>query len=148
MTELFSESSEPPFDELPLSEFKKLFPAGKYVFVGETIDGVHMRSKATLTHNFPAGPKVTSPAHGSTVAAGATFVRWNPVTELEIVKYQVVVTREDDPQRLLEADLPSTVTSFRVPPEFMESAQEFKAEVLAIGAGGNQTLTEVTFTTY
>ena len=34
LTELFSESSEPPFDEFPLEEFKKLFPAGDYTFEG------------------------------------------------------------------------------------------------------------------
>src|SRR5262245_34055460 len=34
LSELFSESSEPPFDELPFAEFKKLFPAGVYTFHG------------------------------------------------------------------------------------------------------------------
>lgn len=29
LTELFSESSEPPFTEFPFSEFKRLFPEGR-----------------------------------------------------------------------------------------------------------------------
>src|SRR5688572_15320786 len=32
LTELFSESSEPPFDVFPLEKFKQLFPAGRYSF--------------------------------------------------------------------------------------------------------------------
>ncbi|MGH9215337.1 MAG: hypothetical protein ACRDZS_03700, partial [Acidimicrobiales bacterium] len=38
LSELFSESSEPPFTELPFDEFKKLFPEGDYRFEGKTID--------------------------------------------------------------------------------------------------------------
>lgn len=147
LTELFSESSEPSFDEFPLEEFKKLFPEGKYTFVGETIDGVNVRSRVPLTHDFPAGPRIRSPRHGSTQSPNAVLVDWDPVRELEIVGYQVVVTKESDNLRVLEADLPNTVTQFRVPPEFMERGAEFKAEVLAIEASGNQTLTELTFAT-
>src|SRR5688572_10070481 len=44
LTELFAESSEPPFDEFPLEEFLMLFPAGDYTFEGVTIDGVKMLS--------------------------------------------------------------------------------------------------------
>ena len=32
LTELFSESSEPPFTEFPLDQFKELFPEGTYTF--------------------------------------------------------------------------------------------------------------------
>ena len=36
LTELFSESSEPPFEEFPLAQFKELFPEGSYTFRGST----------------------------------------------------------------------------------------------------------------
>ena len=36
LSELFLEASEPSFDEVPLSKFKKQFPEGKYRFRGET----------------------------------------------------------------------------------------------------------------
>lgn len=146
LTELFSESSEPPFTEFPLAKFKQLFPAGNYTFLGETIEGKKMRSIVPLTHNFPAGPNILSPVDGSTVPAGPVVVRWTPVTELEIVAYQVVVTKED-PKRVLEATVLNTVTQFTVPAEFIQAGTEFKAEVLAIEESGNQTLTEVTFST-
>lgn len=49
LTELFSESSEPPFTEFPFAEFKKLFPEGQYTFTGQTIAGVKVKSLVTLT---------------------------------------------------------------------------------------------------
>jgi hypothetical protein len=56
-----------------------------------------------------------------------------------------VVTRED-PLRVLSVDLPARARRLAVPAEFLQRGTEYKAEVLAIEAGGNQTLTEVAFT--
>ncbi len=145
LTELFSESSEPPFEKFPLSEFKKLFPAGTYIFEGQEIDGTRMRSAVVLTHDFPAGPKITSPEEDSTVPAGGFVVRWEPVTKpagIEIVGYQVVVSADKG----FTAELGPDATSVPVPASFLEPGIEYKVEVLAIEAGGNQTLTEVAFT--
>ncbi len=147
LTELFSESSEPPFSEFPFAEFKKLFPAGRYTFAGETIDGVKVKSLVTLTHNIPAGPEITSPVEGSTVPSDALVVEWLPVTSpagIDIKGYQVLVVR-DDPKRVLDATLPADATSLTVPAEFLQSG-DYKVEVLAIERGGNQTLIEVAFT--
>jgi hypothetical protein len=36
LTELLPESSEPPFEEFPLEQFKELFPEGTYTFPGTT----------------------------------------------------------------------------------------------------------------
>jgi hypothetical protein len=150
LTELFSESSEPPFTEVPIEEFKKLFPEGDYLFQGETIDGEKIESTVPLSHAFPEGPEVTSPEEDSTVAPGELVVRWEPhpaVDGVEIVGYEVLVVTEAEPTRSLEADLPATATEMAIPAEFMEPGAEFKAEVLAIEASGNKTLTEVPFTT-
>ena len=49
LTELFSESNEPPFDEVPLEEFKQRFPEGRYTFVGETIEGDGVIGSARLS---------------------------------------------------------------------------------------------------
>ena len=58
LTELFSESSEPPFEEFPLEQFKALFPEGTYTFRGTTVDGTPMTGTASLTHDFPDGPEI------------------------------------------------------------------------------------------
>jgi hypothetical protein len=150
LTELFSESSEPPFDEFPFEEFQRLFPAGEYRFTGCTIDGQRMRSAVTLTHDIPAGPEIVAPEDESTVPADEVVVRWEPVTEpagVEIVRYQVlVVGEEEDPPQVFSADLPATATELSVPGEFLAPGAEYKVEVVAVEVSGNQTLTELTFT--
>lgn len=144
LTELFSESSEPPFDTFPLAEFKALFPEGVYVFEGMTIDGTPLRSTFRLRHDFPAAPIITSPKEDSKVSPNGLVVRWKPVPK--IVRYQVLVIFEDaDPVREFSAFLPAGVTRISIPAEFLTSPGAYKVEVLAIEKGGNQTLTEQDF---
>jgi hypothetical protein len=148
LTELFSESSEPPFEEFPLEQFKELFPEGTYTFRGTTIDGMPMTGTATLSHDFPDGPEILSPAADSKVPADQVVVRWAPVTTpagIEIAGYQVLVEQEEPVLRVFSADLPATASELSVPAEFVQPGTEYKVEVLAIEAGGNQTLTELTF---
>lgn len=148
LTELFSESSEPPFTTFPLSDFQKLFPEGDYLFEGRTIDGTRMESTVTLTHDFPAGPVITSPAEDSSVAAEDLVVEWEHVTEpagIEIVRYQVLVISEDGPGQVLSAFVPADATSLAIPPELLTADGAYKVEVLAIELSGNQTLTEASF---
>ena len=147
LTELFSESSEPPFTQFPLERFKELFPPGVYSFAGTTIDGKRLIGNATLSHAIPNGPTILAPADGGRVAADAAVVRWELGAQpaaVNIVGYQVVVTREN-PQRVLSVDLPASVRSLTIPREFLESRTGYPLEVLAIDASGNQTLTQTAF---
>jgi hypothetical protein len=147
LTELFSESSEPPFNTFPLKKFKRLFPEGRYRFVGTTIEGDRLAGRARLSHDIPDGPQITAPADGSTVPPGSIVADWNPVPEptgINIVGYRAIVERED-PLRVFSVDLPASVTSVTIPQEYVESGTKYKLEVQAIEASGNQTLTEVEF---
>jgi hypothetical protein len=148
LTELFSESSEPPFTEFPLAEFKKLFPEGKYSFAGETVKGQRLVGEARLSHDIPDGPEITSPEEDATVGRSNVVARWNAVDEsggIDIVGYRAIVTREN-PLRVFSADLPASARRMPVPAEFLQSGTEFKLEVQAIEGSGNQTLTEIAFT--
>jgi len=144
LTELFSESSEPPFDEFPFSEFRRKFPAGDYTFVGETIDGEQIRSTVPLSHDVPDGPEITSPQEEATVAPGELVVAWEPVTG-QIARYEVVVEHEAEPVRTFKADLPPDATRLDVPAGFTSIKGTYKTEVVAKADNGNQTLTEVEF---
>jgi hypothetical protein len=150
LTELFSESSEPPFTELPLEEFKKLWPEGDYRYTGCTLEGEALSSTVTLTHDLPAGSEILSPEADSIVSADGVVIRWAPVTEpagIEIVAYQVLVVDEsEDPKKVFSADLPATATELSVSPQFVQPGVEYKVEVLAIEVSGNQTLSEILFT--
>jgi hypothetical protein len=149
LTELFSESSEPAFTTFPLADFKRLFPEGEYVLEGRMVDGTPMRSVVTLTHDFPAGPVITSPGDRSTLGRSDLRVSWRPVTRpawIQVVRYQVLVVNELDPALTFSAHVPASVHSMKIPAAFLTRPGAYKAEVLAIEASGNQTLTEVAFT--
>ena len=147
LTELFWETTEPEFSEVPLSKFKKRFPAGKYRFRGRSVDGRKIVGSDTLTHVIPDGPVVTSPTKDEQVSASSLKVSWEPVTMpagVEIASYQVIVIQE--PVERVTLNLDAGVTSVDIPPEALTpGAPETKVEVLAREKSGNQTITEVPF---
>ncbi len=147
LTELFAESNEPPFDEVPLEEFKQRFPEGRYTFVGETVEGDKLVGSARLSHDIPDGPEITSPADGETVPRTGVVARWNGPPEppgIDIVGYRVIVTRED-PLRVYSVDLPASAEKVPIPSAFLESGTEYELEIQAIEESGNQTFTTIFF---
>ncbi|MGI8425831.1 MAG: hypothetical protein ACR2FO_02960 [Actinomycetota bacterium] len=152
LTEVFSESSEPPFEEFPFDKFKRLFPEGKYTFRGKTIEGQNLKSTFNFTHKVPDGPKILAPLDGATVARDSLVVEWAPVTSpsgINIAAYEVLVVADTpglgNPKRVLDATVNGSVNRLPIPSEFLDPGT-YKAEVLAIEVGGNQTLTEAAFT--
>ena len=157
VTELFFESAEPSFDQLPLDQLLLRFPQGNYRFEGVTVGGARLAGMATLSHSIPAGPRVVAPAEGSTLPSRAPVViDWDPVTQafpgttspVTIGGYQVIVERDRRKSPIaFSVTLPPTVTRVTVPAEFIQARTEYKFEVLAIDQGGNQTITEGSFNT-
>jgi hypothetical protein len=147
LTELFSESNEPPFSEVPLAEFKARFPEGKYTFVGETIEGERLVGTARLSHDIPDGPQITSPADGATVDRDGVVARWTAPPEppgIDLVGYRVIATRED-PLRVYQVELPASARSVPIPAAFLESGIEYELEIQAIEESGNWTFNTTTF---
>ncbi len=145
-SEFFLEGAEPPVAEVPIQRTLRKFPEGTYRFAGKSVDGVEMLSTAVLTHAVPDGPKVE-------VDAGPPLViMWEQVTTrhpdfpagpITIVGYQVIVGS-------FQVTVPDTGAAdytVEVPPELVQSlgSGEHGFEVLAIEAGGNQTITEGSF---
>jgi hypothetical protein len=155
-TELFLESSEPTFRRLPLPRLLERFPAGRYAFRGVGLRGERYVGSARLTHRIPHGPVLVSPLAGSPPQdPAATTLAWKtvpPPTGGRIIAYQVLVVRAERgpralPEIALDVMMPPTATSLRVPPGFLQPAAEYDWEVLAIEAGGNQTISSDSFTT-
>jgi Fibronectin type III domain len=147
LTELFSESSEPPFDVFPLAKFKRLFPAGRYRFRGETITGRPLVGSAVLSHVIPRGPEILAPGDGDVVDQRHAVVRWSPVTRprgIHITGYRLIVERED-PLRTFQVELPSSARRIRISPEFLQPGVEYQLELQAIAASGNQTISQIDF---
>ena len=162
-TELFMESNEPNFEEQSLSEILEFLPEGEYKFEGRTIDNEKLEATATLTHDLPCGPELTFPEEEEILNPDlAVFIAWDLVTNklnnetsecdeetgIEIIGYQVIVDNEDsDPFQRFDIKLPADATTVLVPPEFIEPDTEYKFEVLALEASGNQTISERIFFT-
>lgn len=142
LSELFLEASEPSFDEVPLSKFKRQFPEGKYRFRGETPDGRKMVGADRLSHLIPDGPNLTFPTKDSTLDPDGFVVTWDPVTTpagVDIVTYQVIV---EQGKREFSMYLPGDATSGTIPGEFLEPDTKTAGEVLAREKSGNQTITQ------
>ena len=155
-TELFLESGEPSFDEVPFEEFLARFPEGKYRFRGEGVDGERFVGTARLTHDVPDGPRLISPLEGGPlVDPDHAVVRWEPVDPPNgspIIAYQVIIVLPETglaalPKIALDVMMPPTATSLAVPPGFLRRDTEYEWEVLAIEKSGNQTLSSSFFQT-
>jgi hypothetical protein len=155
-TELFMESGEPSLDEVPLDVFLKRFPVGNYKIVAHGIDGQKYVGHAKFTHNIPAGPVLVAPAADAVVAdLDILTLRWQgvpPPNGSPIIGYQVLVVQPDTglpglPKIVLDVMMPPTATSMLVPPGFLRPGSNYEWEVLAIEAGGNQTLSSALFRT-
>ena len=161
VTEFFFETNEPENAEVPIADVLARLPAGIYTFTGNMVEGGPSMVTATLSHNIPAGPVLTSPADDADdVDPANTVVSWNPVTldidgqPVNIVGYQVIVEEDKTPtfpqgfaQPAFSIYLPANATSVTVPAEFMASGTEYEYEVLAIEESGNQTLSAAGFET-
>jgi hypothetical protein len=154
-SELFLESGEPAFSELPLRKLLKQWPAGVYKFRGTGSDGQLFRGSARLTHRLPHGPHLVSPVEGSAPQRPRdTVMHWRRVPAPKgsrIIGYQVLVERETGldalPVVTLDVTMPPSATSLRVPPGFLRPSTKYSWEVLAIERSGNQTLSSSTFRT-
>jgi hypothetical protein len=144
LSELFSESSEPPFTELPFSEFKQLFPAGKYRFEGETTDGHDLASVVSFSHRILTAPVFVQPTDDGTLPVKHAVIRWKPVKGA--VDYEVIVTKESDESRVMDTTMSPHRTSITVPAEFLERGAAYKIEVHASHSSGNRIFTEIGFT--
>jgi hypothetical protein len=149
LTEVFSESAEPSFDDLPREEFLALFPEGEYKFSGKTIEGDRLMGTGVLTHELPVAVSLDLDAYPT--------VMWTDNSgagDPEIVGYQVVVELVVEAPEEREfnfiVDLPASATQVTVTDEFVDLAdgfdeeeiQEYKVEVIAMEASGNKTITE------
>ncbi len=144
MTELFFEGAEPNLNDVPLRQLLAMMPEGRYRFVGETVDGERITGSGRLTHAVPAAPEVDAEVDGTDVtiswSSPAAPPRGFPNRKIVIVGYQVIVGS-------FQVTLPASASEITLPEAFTASLEPgvHDFEVLAIEAGGNQTITEGEF---
>ncbi len=144
VTEIFFESAEPTFDELPPEDFFARFPEGTYEVEGLTLEGDELESETEVTHAMPAPPAPT--VNGETTAAlcddeepdydptviiaDEYLIAWPAVTtthpdlgypqgsdDITIVNYEVVVEAEIE---LPDGEEFTSVFSVILPPDATE----------------------------
>ncbi len=163
LTQLFFESAEPKFNELDPATFFRRFPEGAYDITARSLEGEVLEATVVLSHVL-AAPVANSTVSGVPAAASCDavplpsvgepiIIDWDPVTQshpeigrsgpVEIVRYQFFVEREGVK---LSVDLPPTVTEFEVPADVIALGNEFKFEIIARTASGNNTAIESCFT--
>lgn len=155
LTEIFSESAEPGFDELPREDFLSLFPPGKYRFYGRTVDGLRMRGRTRLTHVLPAPAVLSEPEEDDEVDADEDLeIEWQTVADPNpprnmVEFYEVVVEKDEDDERLrvFSVHMLPTDTNVICPAEFLEPGKDYKVEVIVQETSGNRTSIEVPFST-
>lgn len=163
MTELFFETVEPENAKVPINQLLAKMPAGTYKIYGPAGGpdaGKFTVGRALLTHVIPKGPKLVTPANGSTVGAGDVAFDWDPVTQtihnqpVQIVAYQLIVEKVRDPhpnmigkRGSLSMYVKPSVTAMTIPAAFFEPNSDYAWEVLAIEPSGNQTLSSAEFKT-
>ena len=175
LTQLFFESAEPQFDELPPATFFARFPEGVYEIEGRTLEGDELESETELTHVMPAPPAPTvnglpaaiqcdpeEPGFDATPVSAPVVIAWPPVTmshpdadgpgagrqppvPVVIHNYEVVVEVLGGVESKLDLILPPGETSVTIPAEFLALGTEFKYEILAREESFNQTAVETCF---
>jgi hypothetical protein len=164
LTELFFESVEPEWVDVPLAEILSALPEGDYLIEGPAIEAGEplgwTTGTALLTHDIPAGPALLAPGEGEVVPVADLVMEWGAVTEtidgdpVTVVSYQLIVEEVLDEPPLhvigkpgLQMIVPSTTTSMTVPVEYLKPGTAYAWEVLAQEESGNQTLSSGTFST-
>lgn len=165
LTELFFETVEPENADVSIADMLAKLPAGNYNIAGPGIENGESTGRtqgtAWLTHNIPAGPVLMAPVEDSRVSITTDLLmKWKPVTNtiegkpVKIISYQLIVEKIQNPHphmigkvNSLSMYLPPSVTSMRIPKEFLESGVDYDWEVLAIEESGNQTLSSGKFST-
>lgn len=162
ITELLDEFDCEPGDEgvSSLDDFLDAFPEGDYTFKGGK-PGAKFESIAALNHKIPAGPEIVAPAAGTgglnpnanltidwNAVTGPIIPELGPIDPADIVGYHVIVVdTATEPAPELDVDVPSDVTDFLVPAQYLLPNKVYQVEVLATEDGGNQTISEDFFCT-
>jgi len=161
MTQLFFESEEPDFEDLRPSDFFRRFPEGRYHIDARAQEGGRIQGSAILSHVLAAPP---SNIRLNNLAAARScddplpmvvppvMIDWDPVTQnhpdlgkkgsVTVSRYQLFVEREGVTFSL---DLPPSVTQFEVPRGVTDLGKDFKFEIIARTATGNNTAIESCF---
>jgi hypothetical protein len=131
---------------LPLDEFNRWFPEGKYNIT--LTPKTYGTLSVSMTHDFPSTPAVLSPSEGSTNVLTNPLITWTPLTGIIGLRLQL----KDDADFLYRTSLPVNATFFAVPANVLNPNTRYELSLQAkvtdlSGLNGLNTTTINSFTT-
>ena len=131
--------------EPSLEELQKGYPEGEYFFSGRGTDGTKLFSIAQLSYEFLDAPVIVFPSEGDTgVSTVGLMLIWNQIPDAEAIRLEV---EDEEDGVAFKIDLDGDATSFVVPDNFLMPETVYVFDIKAIAENGNQTVSDVEFTT-
>ena len=130
---------------LPLDEFNRWFPEGKYIFT--LSPNIYGTLSVSMTHNFPPTPAVTFPLDGSIGVPTNPVITWAPITGIAGLQLQL----KDNADFVFSTGLPINATSYAVPANLLKLNTQYelslRARTTASNENGLTTTMIISFTT-
>lgn len=128
-----------------VASLKAAYPEGTYVFLGATANGAELRGESALSHALPAVAAFVQPkAESEGVSPIDLEIRW---TSVEGVSAHIVELENDELEVELEARLPGSAASFRVPNGLLLAGTEYDLGIGTVTEEGNVSFVETSFST-
>lgn len=131
--------------EPSLEGLMEAYPAGPYRFVGMTVEDETLVGEVELSYDLLPAPYIVYPQDGDTsVPANGLVLFWDAVPGAEAIRFEL---EDEEEEVALKVDLPGDADSFEFPNNWLQPGTEYVFDIKAIGENGNQTVTDVRFTT-
>ncbi len=129
--------------ESDLETLLEHYAEGRYEIRADTVSGRLAVGSARLSFDLPPSPLIVHPGPGEVVHGSNLTVLW--MADHAAAAYEVELEQGDEDG--LRVRLPPEQSSFQVPAGFLQPGVETSLDVVAIGANGNRTVSEVRFMT-
>lgn len=134
------ESPEPSLEEL-----QDAYPAGAYHFRAKTAEGETLTGEADLSYELLDPPAPIFPMDGNTgIPTDGVLVMWEEIEDADAIRLEV---EDEEEEVALKVDLPGDATAFSLPMDWLQPGTEYVLDIKAIAENGNQTVTDLRFTT-
>lgn len=131
--------------EPTLEMLQQAYPAGQYHFVGLTVDDNLVVNTVELTYELLPAPHILFPTAGATtIPVNGLIVSWEAINGAEALRLEI---EDEETEVALKVDLPADATTFEVPNNWLQPGVEYVLDIKATGVNGNQTVTDLKFTT-
>lgn len=130
-----------------LRKLRRAYPEGRYRFVAKTAAGNKLVNRVELSYDLLEAPEILFPLEGDEdIPAVGLEARWAQIPDAVAVQL-ALETEDEEGEDAMIVDLPGDAVSFTFPDDFVQFGLEYTMDVIGIAENGNQTVSDVQFTT-